>query len=210
MITKINLTKDKEYKFACLRCDNETFHKVLMSYNVSGETEYEIYSNDYEIVSCQGCQEISFRSISSNSEDYDEEGHYEDIHLYPNRIMGRKQLDDIYLLPLRIRKIYVETHNALCAKLNILTGIGIRTLIESVCRDKNAIGNNLEEKIKNLVTIGVLSSDNANVLDKTRLFGNKIVHEAMSPTVGTLYLVMDIVENLVSTVYIIPEKAKHL
>ena len=208
--------KDKEYELACVKCDGETCHKVLFSVNIL-ETENEIsVSREYEIIICQGCKEVSFRLSSSCSEDmsYNEEtgeiNYDEDVKLYPSRIAGRKQVKDMYLLPDEVLKIYKETHGALCARLNILAGIGIRALVESVCREKEAQGGNLENKIDDLVTKGVLTHDSAETLHSTRLLGNKSAHEIIAANDDELDVAMDIVENLIKTVYVIPQKAKRL
>jgi hypothetical protein len=208
--------KDKEYKLACKRCDGETYHKVLHSVHIH-ESEHEIdVWQDYEIVFCQGCREVSFRMQSACSEDIiadPETGEptlEEDIELYPSRIAGRKQVKDMYLMPNEVLQIYKETHGALCARLNILAVIGIRTLVESVCKEKEAQGVNLKNKIDDLVTKGVLTHDNAETLHKTRLLGNKSAHEIIAASYGELDIAMDIVENLIKTVYVIPQKAKRL
>lgn len=208
--------KDKEYKLACIRCDGETCHKVLFSVNVL-ESEDEIsVSRDYEIIICQGCKEVSFCNTSSCSEDmsYDPEtgetNYDEDIKLYPSRIAGRKQVKDMYLLPDEVLKIYKETHGALCGRLSILAGIGIRALVESVCREKEAQGGNLKNKIDDLVTKGVLTRDSAETLHSTRLLGNNSAHETIAASDDELDIAMDIVENLIKTVYVIPQKAKRL
>ena len=211
-----NKSKDKEYKLACVKCDGETYHKVLMSVNLhESENEIDLW-NDYEIVYCQGCKKVSFRSNSICSEDvnYDSEtgepSFDEDVELYPNRIAGRKQVKDMYLLPDTVLKIYKETHGALCARLNILAGIGIRVLIESVCKEKEAQGKTLENKIDGLVIKGILTSDSAETLHSTRLLGNKSAHEIVAANDVELDIAMDIVENLIKSVYVIPEKAKKL
>lgn len=211
-----NKAKDKEYDLACIKCDGETCHKVLFSVNVL-ESEDEIsVSREYEIIICQGCKEVSFRTSSSCSEDmsYDletgEVDYNEDIKLYPSRIAGRKQVKDMYFLPDEVLKIYKETHGALCGRLSILAGIGIRALVESVCREKEAQGSNLENKIDDLVTKGVLTHDSAQTLHSTRLLGNKSAHKTTAASDDELDIAMDIVENLIKTVYVIPQKAKRL
>jgi hypothetical protein len=208
--------KDKEYKLACIRCDGETYHKVLHSVHVhESENEIDVWS-DFEIVCCQGCKEASFRSNSMCSEDinYDpetgEQSLDENVGLYPNRLAGRKQVKDMYLLPDEVLKIYKETHGALCGRLNILAGIGIRALVESVCREKEAQGANLKNKIDDLVTKGVLTQDSAETLHSTRLLGNNSAHETIAASDEELDIAMDIVENLIKTVYVIPQKAKRL
>lgn len=208
--------KDNKYKIACIKCDGETYHKVLMSVHIhESENEIDVW-RDYEIVCCQGCEEVSFRSNSLCSEDVNYDPKTEDqildenVELYPNRIAGRKQVKDMYLLPDEVLKIYRETHGALCARLNILAGIGIRALVESVCREKEAQGCNLENKIDDLVTKGVLTHDSAETLHSTRLLGNRSAHELIAANDDELDIAMDIVENLIKTVYVIPQKAKRL
>lgn len=208
--------KDKEYKIACVKCDGETYHKVLYSVQVhESEGDIDIWE-DYEIVCCQGCKAFSFRSNFICSEDinYDpetgEQSLDENVKLYPNRIAGRKQVKDMYLLPNEILKIYKETHGALCAQYTVLAGIGIRALIESVCKEKKAQGSNLENRINDLVIKGVLTHDSAETLHSTRLLGNKAAHEIIAASDNELDIAMDIVENLIKTVYVIPQKAKRL
>ncbi len=208
--------RDKEYKIACIKCDGETYHKVLYSVQVhESEGDIDIWE-DYEIVCCQGCKTVSFRSNSLCSEDINynpetgEQSLDENIKLYPNRIAGRKQVKDMYLLPNEVLKIYKETHGALCAQYTVLAGIGIRALIESVCKEKKAQGGNLENRINDLVIKGVLTQDSAKTLHSTRLLGNRAAHEIIAASDNELDIAMDIVENLIKTVYVIPQKAKRL
>ena len=209
--------KDEIFKVACRVCDSATNHKVLTSVSVSWDEDGFLQGNDrFEVVICMGCDTISFRQMSSDSETFvdnrDGDGidYPEHETLYPNRIAGRKQIDKWYLLPDDIKKVYKETHGALCSQLNILAGIGIRVLVESVCKEKRASGGNLEKKIDNLVTNGVLTKDEAQLLHKTRLLGNKAAHEVIEPKYEELEIAMDIIENLLRNTYIIPERAKRL
>lgn len=211
-ITK-NKTNDKIYKLSCKICDRKTNHTVLSSienyWNVVDDAIQGI--DKFEIVSCCGCDEISFRFSSTNSEDIDFDGKpYEQEDLYPNRVVGRRQISETYFLPNLVLGIYKETHGALSGKFNILASIGIRALVEAICKNCKATGPNLEHKINNLVTIGVLTKTNADVLHETRILGNRAVHEMTAPNLEDLNIAMDIVESLLKTVYIIPEKAKRL
>lgn len=211
----------KIYKVPCSSCDLKTNHVVVKSVeNYWSQSDYSSYEisglEKFEIVKCQGCENYSFRLTTSNSEDvtYDERTgeieYLEDEHIYPNRLEGRKQLHSAYYLPSEIQSIYKETHGALCSKSNILAGAGIRTIAESVCKEKGAQGANLEKKIDNLSTKGVLTSQEAATLHSTRILGNRTVHEIIAPTDEELDVAMDIVENIIKTVYIIPRKAERL
>ncbi|MDE2019262.1 MAG: DUF4145 domain-containing protein [Patescibacteria group bacterium] len=210
-------TKDKNFKLPCGNCDSRTNHKVLSSVEYDWYIDGpEISGNDsFEIIVCLGCDALSFRHVSSDSDsvDMDEYGNLNAIEreiLYPSRITGRRQIENTHLLPLNIRKIYEETHGALCSRFAILAGIGIRTLAESICKEKDTVGINLEKKIDDLVIKGILTRNNAEVLHKTRLLGNRSAHEFVEPKEQELDIAMDIIENLLENVYIIPERAKRL
>jgi len=212
-------TKDQTSKMACRICDLTTNHKVLSSVEAIwnwDDGNFDMQGNDrFEIVICLGCDTISFRHTSSNSEDIDLDPEGNTIYpekesLYPNRIAGRKQIEHAYLLPDGIEKVYKETHGALCSQFNILAGIGIRALVESVCKEKNADGKDLEKKIEDIVLKGILTKDEAGILHKTRLLGNRSAHEIIEPKYEELEIAMDIIENLLRNAYIIPERAKRL
>lgn len=210
---EFNKSKNKKYKLPCANCDNETYHKVLFSVEKNeGNEDITIFS-EFQIVVCQGCNEISFRSNWQSTDDLcgrlnDQLVDHED--LYPNRIAGRKELKGKYSLPSEIYKIYKETHSALCGGMSILAGVGIRILIEAICNEKKAIGKNLENKIDNLVEIGVLTKEGAEILHSTRLLGNQAAHETKPIGEQTLDEAMDVVEHLLIGTYILPKKTKNL
>lgn len=211
----LNTTKDQIREIVCNRCDNTTNHIVCSSVEFSWGNDDIQGIDTYEIIRCSGCDSISFRIGSSNSDDYDidEEGSYshpETEEIYPSRLMGRSALKDIYSLPDKVRSIYRETHLAMCTKLKILAGVGIRALVESVCLEESAKGANLEKKIEDLVKKEVLTKRNATVLHKTRLLGNQSAHEIQAASDSELDVAFDIVENLLESVYIIPKKADRL
>lgn len=213
----LNKTKDKIRKVVCNRCDNQTNHVVCSSVESSWGNEDIQGIDTYEIIRCSGCDNISFRIGSTDSESYDYDEttggavSYSEIEqIYPSRLMGRTALKELYLIPDKVRFIYKETHVALCTKLKILAGVGIRALIEAVCSEESVKGETLEEKINDLVAKEVLTKRNAAVLHRTRLLGNKAAHETKSASDEELDIAFDIVENLLETVYIIPKKAERL
>ena len=215
---KYNKSKDKEFELPCANCDNKTYHKVLFS--VENQEYYEgpdiYYSYEYQIVICLGCKNVSFRSNWKCSDDtYDYNDNHEPAEvdhedLYPSRIAGRKELKDKYSLPSEIYKIYKETHSAMCGGMSILAGVGIRILVEAICNERKAKGNNLENKIDNLVGIGVLTKEGAEILHSTRLLGNQAAHEAKLLDEQTINAAMDVVEHLLTGAYILPKKTKNL
>ena len=213
---EINKTRGEEIKASCSECARKTYHKVLVSldkYGEEREKNFEFYwCSHYQIIQCQGCKTVSFRHLSSNSDEYEPVGYeefqqveYED--LYPSRIEGRKGIDEgIFHLPTNIQRIYKETLQALNAKSPLLTGIGLRALVETVCKEKGASGCNLLKKIDDLVKKKILTPTGAQILHKIRTLGNKTAHEVKPHSNKQLDLAMDVVEHLLKDVYIIPKQ----
>ncbi len=90
----------------------------------------------------------------------------------------------------------------------VLAGIGIRALVERICKDKQAPGGNLVEKINDLVKLGVLTQDGATILHKIRTLGNDAAHEVKPHKPEQLRLALDVCEHLLQGVYLLPHHAK--
>lgn len=147
-----------KHRFICRECSKETVHVIVAAYIENGSEDCGggngvDWQKVDQIIQCQGCESVSFRVISTNSEDYewDPEGmiYNESVIYYPGRSAGLKAIDS-YLLPQDVQGIYQETVLAIENEQNILAGIGIRVLIETICKDLNAKGANLHDKINSL------------------------------------------------------------
>jgi hypothetical protein len=174
----------------------------------------------YQIIQCQGCKTISFRRERySGLDDYYAERVVDELHprfwtreVFPKRVAGRRNfvVDNAQFLPVEVARIYDETFDALLNNQLVLTGIGIRALVETVCKDKAAAGKNLSEKIDGLVSLGLLTQTNATFLHGLRILGNQAAHEVKPHSEGKLKTALEVVEHLLATVYIIPVKADSL
>ena len=203
----------------CSRCTGKTAHVVLASVDLDGEQPIDDrntywWSEQYQTVQCLGCKTVSFRQRSSNSEDYDFDERNEVCHevteaLYPPRREGLKGFgNDRFLLPPTVVRVYDETLSALNNAQPVLAGIGVRALVELVCKEKKASGKNLYSQIDDLVTQQVLTPNGAEFLHKIRSLGNAAAHEATPHTDSQLALAMSVVEHLLQDVYILPQKMK--
>ncbi len=164
----------------------------------------------HQIIQCLGCKSVSFRKISTDTEDYDYDEnnkHYynETITYYPYHSSALRQIDT-YLLPQNIQKIYTETKQAIDIEQNILAGIGIRALIETVCTDKEAAGYNLRQKIDWLHSQSLITKEGLETLHQLRTLGNEAAHQVKALSKSQLLLAIQIVEHLLEGTYIIPSK----
>jgi len=207
-----NETKGEEILVPCMNCTGKTAHDVVASLDQSGShAEYDVnWDHHYQIIQCKGCKTLSFRDASSNSEDYHQISPsewelviYEKI--YPSRIEGRKDLgEDGRYLPADIQRIYDETVRALNNDSPVLAGIGLRVLVETVCKAQKAKGSNLLKKIDDLALKKILTPAGAKILHRIRSLGNAAAHEVKPHTEKQLALAMNVVEHLLKDVYILP------
>lgn len=204
----VNTTRGQERRITCGNCDQPTRHFVVESVNTTRVVHGYTFTHNYEIVRCNGCDRISFRHhLRIVDLKKKEEVFVDREHLYPPHVAGRRKLSDDYQLPEQVGRIYRETHQALCAQQVVLAGIGIRALIEAVCREKNTTGATLEKRIDNLVTLGVLTAAGASILHKLRTMGNVAAHEVQPHSEKDLSVAFDVVEHLLEGVYLLPKKA---
>lgn len=207
-------TKLKEHWIPCAACSRKTRHIELHA------VHDPIYDEDHQsgdtlwaIVQCQGCMEYSFLKRAEEFQGYDQDNepmYSVDEEVYPTRIAGRAPLKDSSYLPQQVGSIYRETRNALCNNMNVLAGIGIRALVEVVCKEKNATGVNLEQRINALVQAGFLTKDGADILHSLRIMGNQAAHEVRPQKKNDLDVAFDVIEHLLLGLYILPAKAASL
>ncbi len=195
-------------RIQCSECNNTTWHAISAAVSHAGGGEDEPkYEEAYQVVQCLGCDQLSFRrAVRDETDNWASE--YEEI--FPRRVQGRRELENSWLLPYRVRQIYRETYSALCNGMPILTAIGVRALVEAVCKEKGAEGHNLEERIDSLVTRGVLTRGGAEILHKARFLGNEAAHEIGTPAEDVLDAAMSVAEHLLQTAYIVEALAKRL
>ncbi|MGJ8655603.1 MAG: DUF4145 domain-containing protein [Akkermansiaceae bacterium] len=215
LVTKTKDAAKKEVWVPCNGCGSEdSAHECLSYVDASDESSCGRVQwwAQYYVIQCKGCKEISFCKHSQFSEDWDLETGIPETseQVFPPRISGRSIMKKVYSLPPGIAQIYKETHIAISNSQPVLTGIGLRAIVEAVCHDKKTKERSLFDKINELVAMGVLTTDSATILHKIRIMGNKAAHEVRVNRESELFAAFDVVEHLLTTVYIIPLTAKEL
>jgi Domain of unknown function (DUF4145) len=211
----LNQRKNATIVIVCGECSRSTVHEILTDVRSDDESyRGDIQeSESYLIVQCRGCLTLSFCKESQSSEDWDPEDENALLVrrlLFPGRIAGRPPLRDAYHLPWDLQKIYAEARSALMQGLPVLTGIGIRAIVETVCNERGAMGANLFQKINSLVTLNLITQQEATVLHDLRFMGNEAAHKVKAHRSDELNLAFDVVEHLLNTVYLLAEQTKRL
>lgn len=202
----------------CKECKIETNHQILFAHETSGHDEENgvSYYKSYQMAKCAGCESVTFIRISSNTDDVDyEKGTLEEyIELFPERDSKRlsrptrSAIDCEDLFPPKTRRVYREVIKGLAENLPVLTAIGIRAIIESVCIDLYASGSNLQKKIDDLASKGHLATSQAQFLHGLRFMGNSAAHEIEAAKPAEIVAALEIAETLLKTLYLLPDLAK--
>lgn len=211
---KLKAPEDEKLKVVCRECCRETIHIIAASYMESGSEDvgggHSVdWTCENQVIQCLGCESVSFRVVSTCSEDYhvDEDGmeYIETIKYYPGRAERLKGINTC-LLPAMVQPIYEETVLAIENEQNVLAGIGVRALIETICKDQEAEGKDLYHKINSLKDKSILTSEGAETLHKLRILGNSAAHEVKAHNKEQLFLALQIIDHMLDGTYIIPHQ----
>ena len=197
---------DREVSVPCRSCGTVTSHKSLayVTAHWSQEAEEFMAWDEYSIVQCMGCKTVCFFNEYSTIYDPPE------TVVFPKQIPGFPSFQGERHVPWLVRKIYTETYSALSNELPILAGVGIRAIVETVCKDRTAVDGNLEKRIDELVEVGIATKDGAKILHELRFMGNEAAHETRAHSLHELRIAMGVVHHLLQGVYVLPEEAKKL
>lgn len=190
----------------CSECRRNTKHSVLFSKEVRDEVYY-LTDCSYQVVECNGCETVSFRLeiYELMVEDPDDRLN---IETFPLFLKEYREIENTYYLPEKIQEVYNQTILAFKGKSFLLTAVGFRAIIEAICIEENIKGANLEQKINNLVKNRLITEKEGDRLHSIRFLGNDSIHDMEVPSSGKLYLVLDIIDNLLKNLYLIDKRAK--
>ncbi len=204
---------DQKEEFYCKKCSRNTNHDLLYDESVSitasdGSTVWKVF----DTIRCRGCDTIAFHYSECVTETPDPKSRLLSAksQYYPRESLFRPPIDGTNKLPEQARTIYFEVLSSLHEELPILTAIGIRSMIESVCREKTYSWKNLYKGIEDLGINGILSITEVEFLHACRFLGNLAAHEIIAPSKDQLLSALDIVETILKSIYVLPYKVKSI
>lgn len=196
----------------CNYCDKHTNHEVIAQHSYHSDPDDYNFAVYHKLVKCLGCDNISLRK-----EEHDIESAYQidnnewdvpiTIQNFPKKLQNHKDIEQDYLIPELVKNIYKEVILTLQEDAKILASLGLRACIEAVCNHLEITGRNLEIRINKLATIGFISKRDAELLHAIRFMGNDSAHEIKAPKESALKIALEIVEHLLQSVFILPERA---
>ena len=196
-------------KYFCNNCKGIRNHNTLFEIKRKGDEEYGAFQwiNEYKVIECCGCENISFlniygdnsmiRNVGENDYEY-----YHNEKIYPYYLKKGVELGKLHLVPKGIRNIYVETINSMKIESLILTAGGFRAIIEAICNHLKIKKTNLEERINLLHNKGYLTLSESKRLHSIRFLGNDALHEIEIPKMEQLILLLEIINHLLANLFI--------
>lgn len=215
---KISAYPDELYECYCNGCRNNTEHRTIVKATKTENFDddgclFSIYT--YRIIECAGCHYISFmdENIFSEDAEFDDPAYgekYRKCCRYPIPEEGvfnessHSRLE--YVLPNGIKQIYEETQEAIKNKLFIVAGIGLRTLLDTVCREQKigSARSNLAGRLKVMREQQLISDAEYSILIEIKNIGNKSVHEGRALQPHEVSEALIAVEHILDKLYLLP------
>lgn len=219
----------KRLKTHCPNCAGITNHEVLHEYTMhytpenTPEMGIDFADGTWQIVQCMGCETVSFREYWLISEDYypeqAPEGHE---HRYPK--VGPDDLSEerFSYLSEKISRQYSEIIATYNHGLVIACAGLIRSIIEGIANEFSESSNipdvpdvtkdrgSIKQKVSKLVEQRVLSKSHGDILQESRILGNRAIHELEAPPQKELKELIKIIERTLYVVFEISEKLDEL
>ena len=198
--------KAKTTRAPCQLCLRETKHIVIGARTTSGEAEVEgvghiDWSDCYEMLECAGCETVCLRQTHTFSEDPELEVTY-----YPPAV-SRRMPAWRYKTSYEIAGLMSEVNAALQNDSRRLALMGARTIVDVVLADKVGNAGSFGSRLETLEALGFVGRQNRGILEAALDAGSAAAHRAYNPTTENLSQVMDIVENLLESVYVLEKAA---
>lgn len=205
--------KEKIFCSNCKGLRNQTeVHKIEKR---GGDNDGEFqWIKSHSLIKCDGCDNISFYEVYGDTDmtkptgPYGEPDYYFDRTVFPPYLEDGQSIKELSYLPEKIRIIYSETIEAFKSNSSILTAGGLRAIIEAICNHLKIPSNNLADRIDGLSKNGHLTIPESKRLHSIRFLGNDALHEIEKPKKEHLYLLLEIVNHLLSNLFINDKKMK--
>ena len=202
----------------CNSCGSETNHNTEAEYvTLYEDIRAGLPTGFWEkrrqrFLICAGCEAASLEISWTTSESHNPntgKRHWSKEY-FPRRTRHDAPRKRFKQLPGRLDAIYRETVRSYNMESRILTAVGLRSLVEGICKDQG-IGKNGESLYNRIDELKAILPDHiVDDLHEFRFMGNEAVHELESPPESELRIAIDICEDLLNYIYELDYKVKQL
>lgn len=200
---------DNQKVIQCYHCGNETLMNLLNEHKEYSEEGFNYYFI-YKTYLCPVCKKITLYEIYWDEFllDYDSSGKIvesptEEI-LYPTTSI------DFMGIPAQVASAYAAALK--CRNIDtVICLIALRRILEFICHDKQAKGQNLWRKIEDLSSKGILPPELKHASIITKNYGNMGAHDSQINVSQTdINLIFEFVKYILDYLYVLPAKLKEM
>jgi Domain of unknown function (DUF4145) len=197
----------------CNGCHKDTLHDLLKEVsdtvaddvNIGGGELYTVWEKTTnQMFECRGCKSVVLRCTWIYSE-YD----IKEARYFPPPV-ARLKPKWFGELPSDLQELLSEIYRSLDADTRALPMMGARAVLDRVIVDTIGDAGSFEQKLKRLEEERHISTKGREILDAALDAGSAAAHRGYAPTVDYVHSVMDIVENLVHSAYVLEGVAKEI
>jgi Domain of unknown function (DUF4145) len=183
---------------------------VLFTHTNSDTAEAESYGkiswkDTYEMLGCCGCESVTLRHTHDFSEEPEP-----DVRYYPPSVSRPKPPWRLKLKNYRLRFLVDEVYSALDNDSRRLATMGARAVLDMVLVDKVGDLGGFSDKLKKLESDGFVGKHGREILSAALDSGNAAAHRGHQPSKEQINQIMDIIENVLQAVYVLPQAAADL
>lgn len=207
------MANNERIRVFCGSCKQDTNHVVLCKRRAGSNPDDEYHwSQNHWFCQCAGCDNFCYAIETTTEDDLDvRSGQLKSAwETFPSREGERQPIDRIYELPVKVRILYKEVVEAVNAQLSILAAVGLRALIEAICKERKVTGRTLLALIDGLSKKGVLSDKQAEILHSHRFLGNVAAHQAQQASREEILVALEIAESMMKTIYILSKLSEEI
>ena len=216
------MTEIQKFRAQCDPCSGETLHDVLFEKAFTGsesiDDEFSIdWGVTWRVIQCRGCETVSVRRDSWNSEACDNETGALDIDLtyFPPRTFREeptwfRDSDFIASCPFEVHQLHKELYICLqndcpAAAAMIMRAMFGHMMISAV-HDSGSFKGNLDA----FEASGYVSKKQREVIDPLLEAGHASIHRGFIPRKKDILTLVDILEGLMEILYVHSPKATEL
>jgi hypothetical protein len=205
----------------CRKCGGNRHHSVYAEKVVLWEEEVDkgIFIdgvNAYLIAECDGCKTVTFvhRHWFSEDTEHTVDGSRPVIHydLYPPAPTRKKpewNLGFFWGMPVNqfwIIQLHEDIYKAIALKSHSLAAMGIRTIVDWIVTKEAGDFGTFKQKLIRMSEKTLISETQIEVILAAFDAGSAAAHRGYSPELASINTLLDIAENLLEQIYIIPMK----
>jgi hypothetical protein len=197
----------KTTESSCSECGRETRHYVRAESKRGGGDEEFSWGQTSYFLECAGCGWTSIRKVY-----WDDNYSYPDkpdVKLLPPGLRRRKP-EWLWQVDSRFRQLFDEVYAALDAGTLAVPVMGARAILDLVIQDRVRNHRTFAQGLDALTDKGFISKHDRGILDAAVEAGNAAAHRGFFPTEEHAHGVVEIVEHVVSSLYVLKAAAKGL